>query len=101
MVGAAIANVIAMFLYNSIRFTFLWAKIGLMPFSLNNLYILVFGSAIITAVYLIPSFSNIYIDGLLRSILFAGLYGCFIIRFNLSGEVSFLWSKWSKKILHK
>jgi O-antigen/teichoic acid export membrane protein len=101
MVGAAIANVIAMFLYNSIRFTFLWAKFGLMPFSLNNLYILVFGSAIITAVYLIPSFSNIYIDGLLRSILFAGLYGCFIIRFNLSGEVSFLWSKWSKKILHK
>lgn len=100
MVGAAIANVIAMFIYNTIRFAFLWKKFGLQPFGINNFRVLVFGSSIIAAVYLIPSFSNIYIDGLIRSLLFAGIFGFFIIRFKMSEEVSFLWSKWSKKIIN-
>ncbi len=99
MIGAAIANVIAMFIYNSIRFVFLWKKFGLQPYSLNNVWVLVFGTAIIAGVYFIPVFSNIFLDGLIRSLLFTGLFGFFIIYFKMSEEVSFLWSKWSRKLI--
>jgi O-antigen/teichoic acid export membrane protein len=101
MVGAAIASVIAMFIYNTIRFVFLWKKFGLQPFSFRNLWVLVLGTATIGAVYLIPEMPNIYLDGLFRSLVFAGIFGFVIIRFKLSEEVDFLWAKWHKKLLGK
>ncbi len=94
MWGAALANIIAVTLYNSLRFGFLYIKYGLQPFTWRNLVVLVVGIAMITCVYLIPAINNLYIDGLLRSGLFIALFGFFIIKTKLSDEVQFLWEKW-------
>jgi O-antigen/teichoic acid export membrane protein len=98
MIGAAIANVTAMFIYNGIRFVFLWKKFGLQPFTWRNLAVLLGGASVISLVYIIPALPNLYVDGLLRSILFACLFGFMVIRFRMSEELQVLWEKWRKKL---
>jgi O-antigen/teichoic acid export membrane protein len=99
MMGAAIANVIAMFLYNALRFVFIWKKFGLQPFGWKNGLLLLSGSLLIFLIYLVPFLGNLYIDGIIRSMLFVLLFGLLIIRGNFSDEVNWLWQKWSRKIL--
>lgn len=101
MIGAAIANVIAMTIYNGIRYTFLWYKFGLQPFTWRNAVVVVGGCLLIAIVYLIPAMPNLYVDGVLRSLLFAGLYGFAVIRFKLSDELDWLWQKWSRKLIRR
>ena len=98
MIGAAIANVIAMLFYNSLRLLFIWKKFVLKPFSWKNGQLLISGSVLIIVVSLIPYLRNLYIDGVVRSLLFALLFGILIIKGNFSDEVNWLWQKWSRKI---
>lgn len=99
MIGAAIANVVAMLLYNSIRFVFIWKKFGLQPFGWKNALLVIYGSLLIMIIYLVPSLSNLYIDGFLRSLVFAFLFGVLVIKGHFSEEVNLLWTKWSHKLL--
>lgn len=94
MWGAALANIIAVSMFNGVRFAFLYYKYGLQPFTKMNLFLVAGGIVIIAGVYLIPSVNNLYIDGLLRSALFIALFGFFVIRFKISDEVQMLWNKW-------
>jgi O-antigen/teichoic acid export membrane protein len=98
MMGAAIANLAAMTIYNSIRFVFLWKKFGLQPFTLRNLAVLLGGAALVLAIFFIPALPNLYADGLMRSLLFLILFTILVLRFRLSEEVSWLWQKWSRKL---
>lgn len=102
MVGAALANVIAMFIYNGIRFLFLYWKFGLQPFTTKNLWVLLGGAAIILGVFLVPALPNLFVDGLLRSAVFVVAFVFLVVRFHLSEEVDWLWDKWVvKKILKR
>ena len=101
MMGAALANVIAMTIYNGIRFVFLWKKFGLQPFTWRNAAVLLGGSALIAAVYIIPAHSNLFIDGILRSLLFGALFVFMVLRFHLSEELQALWEKWRTKLLRR
>ena len=99
MVGAALATVIAMLLYNTVRFVFLYKTFGLQPFGWRNLVLLISGSALIGLVYFIPAFPNIWLDGICRSALFIGAFGLLVVKAKFSEEVNFLWTKWSRKLL--
>ena len=99
MMGAAIANVIAMLLYNSLRFVFIWKKFGFQPFEIKNGLLLLFGSALIALVYILPGFNNLFIDGIARSLVFIVLFGVLIIKGRFSEEINWLWEKWSAKLL--
>lgn len=94
MVGAAIANIIAVLLYNAIRFGFLYFKFGLQPFTWRNAVLVLGGIVLIAGFQVIPPHNNLYVDGILRSSLFAGLYVLFVLKTNLSTEVNTLWNKW-------
>lgn len=100
MTGAAIANVVAMVLYNSIRFLFIWKKFGLQPFGWKNLIIVVAGSLLIAVVYLIPHMGNLYIDGIIRTTVFIALFGTLAVKGNFSDEINQLWSKWSGRFFN-
>jgi O-antigen/teichoic acid export membrane protein len=101
MIGAAIANVIAMTIYNGIRYAFLWYKFGLQPFTWRNAAVLAGGCLLIAGVYLIPVMPNLYLDGLVRSLLFATLFSWAVIYFKLSEEIDWLWQKWSRKLISR
>ena len=98
MIGAAIANVIAMLLYNSLRFIFIWKKFGLQPFGSKNLVLLISGSLVILVIYMIPHMGNLYLDGIIRTVSFALLFSVLVLKGNFSDEINQIWKKWSKKI---
>lgn len=99
MIGAAIASVIAMLLYNFVRFVFLYKTFGLQPFTHQNLQLLVGGLVIIGIIYYLPALAYWWLDAFLRSILFLTIFGVFVVKMKLSDEVNWLWQKWSKKLL--
>jgi hypothetical protein len=90
-----------MTIYNGIRYVFLWKKFGLQPFTWRNAVVLVGGSVLIALVYIIPAMPNLFVDGLLRSLLFAGVFSFLVIRLKLSEEIDWLWQKWSRKLLRR
>ncbi|TAD92266.1 MAG: lipopolysaccharide biosynthesis protein [Bacteroidetes bacterium] len=100
MLGAALANVIAMLLYNGVRFWFLYHRFGLQPFSWRNGGVLLGGGLVIAVIYAVPALPNLWADGICRTTLFALAYATLMVKAGLSPEVTQLWHKWSHKALH-
>ncbi len=72
--GLALANLISSILYNSVRFTFLYRKFGLQPYTWKSLLLVLVSFAFYYVVYLIPQASNIFLDTALRTLLFTALF---------------------------
>lgn len=87
MTGPALANLIAIAVYNIIRITFLWRKYKLFPFTRNSIYIVL--AAVLS--YGICYFLFLNVHGLWglfwRSALFVLLYGGIVIGFRLSPDI--------------
>jgi hypothetical protein len=94
MIGAAMANVLAVALYNGLRWGFLYYKFGLQPFTWQTLLVFLAGIGLIGLVYLIPQAGNLYVDGIWRSALFASLFLSFVLLSGVSEEVQQIWKKW-------
>jgi O-antigen/teichoic acid export membrane protein len=101
MIGAAIATLIAMVVYNSIRFVFLWKKFGLQPFTFKHLLLLAGGILLMALVWMVPQLPNLYLDGILRGGLFAALFAIFVVRAHISPEVNELFSRWKNRLLKR
>jgi O-antigen/teichoic acid export membrane protein len=78
LMGAAYANLIAVTIYNTIRFLFIWKKFGFQPYHWHNLFILLIGAGTYTLIYFLPKLSNIYFDSMLRGGLFILIFGSLI-----------------------
>lgn len=101
MMGAAMANILAVALYNGLRWGFLYYKFGLQPFTWQTLLVFMAGLGLIGLVYLIPQWGNLYVDGIWRSALFASLFLSFVLLSRVSEEVQQLWKKWVVDNLRK
>ena len=94
MMGAALATIIAMMVYNGVRFYFLYRKYRLQPFTRNTAWVFLTALACMVLAYIIPTLPNLYLDTALRSAVFIGTYGWVIIRGGYSQEVNLLWHKY-------
>lgn len=87
IIGAGIANLISITIYNSIRIIFLWKKFRLFPFTMQSLYTVLLAAAC----YGICHFSFINIHGLagmfLRSITFILLFATAGVYMKLSPDI--------------
>jgi O-antigen/teichoic acid export membrane protein len=87
IVGTAISNLIAITVYNSIRYTFLFRKFGMQPFSFKTIYTLVLGGI----AYLVCHFLFDQFTGLgwivLRSTVFIAIYFTGVLLLDLSPDV--------------
>lgn len=98
IMGPAIANLVAISIYNFIRIAFLWKKFKLQPFTPATLYIIVVAVCCYIACYY--GFRNVHgFTGLfLRSIAFVLLYGSSVFYFNLSPDIQPVWQSIKKRI---
>ena len=96
--GPAIANLIAMTIYNGIRYTFLLRKFNMQPFSLKSLYSVLLGVAGLIVCYLL--FRNYQGLGwiILRSMVFMLIYGTGVLYLNLSPDIMPIWQTLKKKL---
>jgi O-antigen/teichoic acid export membrane protein len=74
LMGLAYSNLIALSLYNSSRYIFLYRKFGMQPYQLKHLIVLLICLCIYGGIHYLPQASNLYLDILFRSCLFVLLF---------------------------
>ncbi|WP_212005354.1 lipopolysaccharide biosynthesis protein [Chitinophaga sp. HK235] len=97
-VGAAYADFITVALFNLIRYMFIWIKFGMQPLSLKTLYALLLGVGGVLLVKQLPFVFNMYLDTIVRTVLFIALFGTTVIVTRLSEDVNNIWEMARKKI---
>jgi O-antigen/teichoic acid export membrane protein len=87
ILGPALASLISITIYNTVRIIFLWKRYKLFPFTIQSLYAMVLAASCFAACYFL--FNNIYgFWGLvIRSLAFIVLYGAGVLYLKLSPDV--------------
>jgi O-antigen/teichoic acid export membrane protein len=88
VMGPAWGGLLAIVLFNALRFGFLWKLFHLQPFTIRNLQALVLGLLAFLAVYFIPSTGNLYMDIAIRSSLFTTMFAGAIWYFRISPDLN-------------
>lgn len=99
IVGAALATVVSLFLYNLIKFLFVWIRLSMQPFNMELIYVTLISALILFLSLQIPRIGGLYIDILIRSVAITAVFFAGIIGFNLSDEFSKLWISLKQKVL--
>lgn len=98
IMGAAVANLVVWSVYNGVRFIYLYKKFGFQPLSKKNAEAFLVFCLLITLVYFIPRFTNLYIDAVWRSSLFMLLFGVIVLKRQYSEEINQLWFYWTNRL---
>ncbi len=88
IIGAAFSNLIAIFVFNFVRYLFIYKKYGWQPYNFKHIKILLVSLFIFAVVYFIPFMVNIYLDTLIRSVLFTILFIPAILWIKVSDEIN-------------
>jgi O-antigen/teichoic acid export membrane protein len=88
IMGPAYGNLIALGTFNLVRFIFIYKLFRFQPFTANNLKALIIALAVFAGVWLLPSTDLIFLDIIIKSLLFIGVYGWLIIRFKVSADIT-------------
>ncbi|HTA81621.1 MAG TPA: polysaccharide biosynthesis C-terminal domain-containing protein [Bacteroidia bacterium] len=96
MMGAAIATLISISLYNILRLIFVYNYYHMQPFTINCLWVLVITIAVWVIAAQIPRLHSKYIDIAVRSVVMTVLYGGAILYFKLSSDVNDLVYSYTK-----
>jgi O-antigen/teichoic acid export membrane protein len=96
-VGPAIANLIAITIYNGIRYTFLYRKLNMQPFTAKSLYTILLGAGCYIICHLL--FHNYQGIGwiFLRSSVFVALFVTGVLVLDLSPDVLPVWETLRKR----
>lgn len=84
--GAAAATALSIFIYNFIKFIFVWIKFNMQPFQLNALWILIIAGICLLIAEQIPYMFNFFIDVTVRSLIILTLFTSAVILFRLSDD---------------
>lgn len=95
--GAAYATCIAIFLYNTIKIVFVYAKFKMIPFTNNTLKTLLLILICVLGFYFWDFQFHPILNIALKSLLISLLYGLIVYRFNFSEDISGLINKLLKR----
>ncbi len=99
--GPAWANLIAMTIFNSVRFLYIWRFFRIQPFTVYTIYALLIAVVCIISIHFVPMIGNIYSDVVVRSAMFAGAFAVSILVFRISPDITGLyqhtWQRLQKK----
>jgi O-antigen/teichoic acid export membrane protein len=87
ILGPAIANLISITIYNTVRIIFLWKKFKLFPFTIQSLYTAILGVSCFAVCFYL--FNTIHGFGglVLRSVVFVSLFSAAVIYFKLTPDL--------------
>jgi len=88
IVGAAIASLISKFIFNLVKFVFLYKKFKLQPFSIKFIYLIIIGLSTYWISTLLPPFTNYIIDILVRGALITILFSIPVYYFRISEDIN-------------
>ncbi|HDO28027.1 MAG TPA: polysaccharide biosynthesis protein [Bacteroidetes bacterium] len=88
LVGAAIASFISKFLYNSIKFVFLYRKFRFQPLSYHHILLILIAILAYWISTFIPTFSNYIVDIIIRSGIIFILFAVPVYYFRISEDIN-------------
>lgn len=95
IIGAASATLLSKFIYNLIKYIFLWNKFNFQPFCWKTLAILGVGLSTLFLIQFLPVIPNFIIDIIVRSSLISFVFGLSVYMLKLSNDLNV----WANKIL--
>ncbi len=97
IIGTALAQLVAISIYNTIRIIFLWRKFSLFPFSRETIIVLLLGSACYALTYVTTQGLHGWAAIFIQSAFYILTYGLLVYRLNLSPDVKPIWLTVRKK----
>jgi O-antigen/teichoic acid export membrane protein len=85
--GAAFGSLIALVIYNVVKFAFIWFKLSLQPFSTATFKVMIITGLVLLIGLYLPKFSNALIDIAYRSTIVTIVYGSLILWSKSSDDV--------------
>lgn len=98
MLGAAIATALSIFIYNVVKFIFVWVTFSMQPFRWSALFVLIIAAGCLWISFQIPYQYNFFVDLLVRSTVITILFTGLILLFNLSDDLKNLLQKGLAKL---
>ena len=95
--GAAVATLIVVFVYSLTKIIYIKSKIGIQPFGLNTLKVLLIIGAIYTLFYFWNFELHPVLNIIVKSSIIVVAYLIFIKQFNISEDLSVLVAKFVRK----
>jgi O-antigen/teichoic acid export membrane protein len=86
--GAALGAAITMVIFNSVKYVFIWVKMGLQPFTLGFTKVLGIGAVAWTASMVLPRMDIVLVDMAVRSALIGGIFSALVLGLRLSPEAN-------------
>jgi O-antigen/teichoic acid export membrane protein len=86
--GPAYGNLIAIVIFNFIRFMYIWRIFKIQPFSYNNIKTIISFLLSVTIIYLMPDQNGLYFDILLKSFLFLTIYALITFKWKISEDLN-------------
>ncbi|WP_372637502.1 lipopolysaccharide biosynthesis protein [Fodinibius sp.] len=87
MLGAAIATALSIFIYNLVKFIFVWITFSMQPFRWSALFVLLIAAGCLGLSFQIPYLYNFFVDLMVRSAAITILFTGLILLFDLSDDV--------------
>ncbi|MBC8321717.1 MAG: polysaccharide biosynthesis C-terminal domain-containing protein [Bacteroidetes bacterium] len=88
IVGAAIASLISKFIFNLIKYLFLYRKFGLQPFTSKTPLLYIIGAFAYGVSLLLPEQSNYIVDIFIRSSIILVVFSIPVYFFNISEDIN-------------
>ncbi len=86
--GAALATAFTLIVFNILKLVFVKFKLGLWPFSLKNILLAIIAVSTYYVIIIIPYFSNIWLDFLIRSAITTIIYVIPCVLLKISPEIN-------------
>lgn len=97
IVGAALASAMAIIIYNGVKYFYVLIRMNLQPFTISTLIVIILGAATIYGTHVWIDFSSIWLDIIMKSIIFPLSFLTPILYFKLSPDINELvQSLWNK-----
>ncbi|MCF6405416.1 lipopolysaccharide biosynthesis protein [Chitinophaga filiformis] len=93
IMGAGVAQLISLTIYNGIRYLFLLKNYNMQPFTRQTLYSIILTLSLYFIVSRLINISIPLLNMIVRTLVFAGIYGFLVIRLNLSEDITILYKK--------
>lgn len=86
--GAAFASALAIIIYNGVKYLYVLIKMKLQPFSRKTLWVILLGAVTIYVTHVWVDFSSIWLDIVIKSIIFPFTFMAPILYFKVSPDIN-------------
>ncbi len=86
--GAAMASALAIITYNGVKYFYVLIKMKLQPFSIKTLWVILLGTVTIYITHIWVDFSSIWLDIIIKTIIFPFTFMAPILYFKVSPDIN-------------